>query len=152
MTIRKIHVMDDDNLREAIDSLYAAASHRTAAQWALEIAHKTLQLADIAVNEFPEIRHGFAVNQAWQADKAQVYDVRLAGFALHSLARRQNDSLGTAVFRVLGQAVASGHMKEHAMVASDYAVKVVNLRFPDDVEKVRAMRCWQLQRLRELLD
>lgn len=54
-----------------------------------------------------------------------MHDVRQAGFAVHKLARQAPDELTTAVLRVVGQAIGTGHMPEHAMVASDYAIKVI---------------------------
>lgn len=52
----------------------------------------------------------------------------------------------TVTFRVIGQAVASGHMKEHGMVASDYAIKLINLMYPCDMSKVIEERQWQLSK------
>lgn len=54
------------------------------------------------------------------------------------------------MFRVIGQAVASGHMKEHSMVASDYAIKVINLLYDNDMEMMERERKWQLNKLLEL--
>jgi hypothetical protein len=36
-------------------------------------------------------------------------------------------------------------MKEHAMVASDYAIKVINLLYPNKKEKVTEERLWQIK-------
>jgi hypothetical protein len=46
--------------------------------------------------------------------------------------------------RVIGHAVATAHMKEHALVASDYAIKLINLAYPDDLAAVQKERQWQL--------
>ena len=35
-------------------------------------------------------------------------------------------------------------MKEHAMVASDYAIKLINLAYRDDLAVVQKERQWQL--------
>ncbi len=51
---------------------------------------------------------------------------------------------------MIGHAVAAGHMKEHAMVASDYAVKVINLKYPMDMEAVKKERLWQIDELKEI--
>jgi hypothetical protein len=48
-------------------------------------------------------------------------------------------SIGNAA-RVFIQAVATGHMRGHAIVAADYAVKVVNLLSPADIVAVRKER------------
>ena len=79
-----------------------------------------------------------------------MHEVRQAGFAIHKVARAQTDELLTVTFRVIGQAVASGHKKEHGMVASDYAIKLINLIYPCDMSKVIEERQWQLSKLDEL--
>ena len=43
-----------------------------------------------------------------------------------------------------GQIAATPHVKRHALVASDYAVKLVNRMFPGNLEKVREMRETQI--------
>ena len=56
-----------------------------------------------------------------------MHDVRQAGFRIHKIARENNSEIKKTALRAAGQAVASGHMREHAMVASDYAVKTIGL-------------------------
>lgn len=51
-----------------------------------------------------------------------------------------------AALRVAGQAVALDHMKERAMAASDYAIKVINLMYPNDMDAVIQECHWQIQR------
>ena len=50
--------------------------------------------------------------------------------------------------RVAGHAVAAAHMREHAMVASDYAVKVINMLYPDHMDMVITERLWQIRHLK----
>lgn len=38
------------------------------------------------------------------------------------------------------------------MVSSDYAVKVINLLFPNDINAVRQERFWQLEQLKNIED
>ena len=52
--------------------------------------------------------------------------------------------------RAAGHAVFAAHMSEHAMVASDYAVKVICLLHPDCMEAVRQERLWQIHHLQEV--
>ena len=56
-----------------------------------------------------------------------MHDIRQAGFNIHNLARDSNSEINKTVLRVVDQAVGSGHMKGHAMVASDYAIKTRGL-------------------------
>ncbi len=74
-----------------------------------------------------------------------MHDVRQAGFKIHQLAKSSQDIVTQTALRVVGQAVAAGHMREHAMVSSDYAVKVINLLFPNDINAVRQERFWQIE-------
>ena len=150
MTIRKINLLDDDELRNRIDALYEIQPQITIAKWSLEIAKRSICICNICENSFPEVAEGFRINEMWQAGKARMHEVRQAGFAIHKVARAQTDELLTVTFRVIGQAVASGHMKEHGMVASYYAIKLINLIYPCDMSKVIEERQWQLSKLDEL--
>ena len=76
----------------------------------------------------------------WKKGEARMYDVRKAGIKIHRLVKACPDLMTQAALRVGGQAVSTGHMKEHAMVASDYAVKVMNLMFPNDIDSVTKER------------
>lgn len=51
--------------------------------------------------------------------------------------------------RVVGQAVGSGHMKEHAMVASDYSIKIINMISLNDFDSITKEREWQLRELKK---
>lgn len=150
MTTRKITIQDDDHLRAALDARYAQTDPVTLAKWALALAEHLIVQIGLEASQFPAIAAGFAVNEQWQRGAARMHDVRQAGFAIHRLAKAQTTELGTTIFRVIGQAVATGHMREHAMVASDYAIKVVNLQYPGDLKKVTAERQSQIDLLAQL--
>lgn len=63
---------------------------------------------------------------------------------MHQLAKVCNDPVVQAALRVAGQAVGTGHMREHTMVASDYTIKTINLKYPNDINAVKAEREWQI--------
>ena len=71
-------------------------------------------------------------------------------FKIHQFAKTNEDPVSKAALRVIGHAVSAGHMKEHAMVASDYAVKVINLLHPDNMDAVKKERLWQIEHLKEI--
>jgi hypothetical protein len=62
------------------------------------------------------------------------------GFKIHKIARKCDSEIKKIALRVTGQAVASGHMKEHAMVASDYAVKTMGLISSNDMDAITSER------------
>ena len=79
-----------------------------------------------------------------------MHEVRQAGFAVHKLARATDDELKRTALRTLGQALSSGHMKEHAMVTSDYAVKTISLLYHDNTDAITQERQTQLEEIRVL--
>jgi hypothetical protein len=150
MTTRvKIKIDDNSALRDELDALYEEKSQVQLAQWALKLAKHILVMFDYDVESNEIIQNGFSVNEAWQKNEARMYDVRQAGFRVHQLARDCNDKCIQAAFRVTGQAIGTGHMREHAMVASDYAIKVINLKFPNNKEAVTRERQWQIETIRK---
>lgn len=38
-------------------------------------------------------------------------------------------------------------MREHSMITSDYGVKVINILYNNDTEKIKEERIWQLKKL-----
>ena len=151
MTVRKIKIVDNDELRNKIDKIYDEQDKIILNKWSLEIAKHIIEISNLDINKFPEINDGFKINELSLIGEARMYDVRQAGFKIHKIAREQTNELMKTVFRVIGQAIGSGHMKEHSMVTSDYAVKVINLLYENDLEKVTEERIWQLNKLKELL-
>jgi hypothetical protein len=147
-TKAKIKINDVIELRQELDSLYEQAAQVTLARWALSLAKHIMELADYRGIDNEAIVNGFSVNQAWQSGQARVHDVRQAGFRIHRLARECDDELPRTVLRVVGQAVGTGHLREHAIVASDYAVKVINLLHPGDLEAVARERQWQIETMK----
>jgi hypothetical protein len=55
-----------------------------------------------------------------------------------------------SALRSAGHANAVGHMKEHAMICSDYAIKTIQLAFPGNTDIIKAERLWQLNELKRL--
>ena len=147
----KIKIVDDINLRYAIDELYDNAQQVQVAEWALMIAERILIMVDIDYSAVEVLREGFNINRKWQRSEVRMHDVRQAGFKVHKLAREQGSEILVTAMRVAGQAIGTGHMKEHAMVTSDYAVKVVGLVSHYDMEAIRGEREKQIHDLRKIL-
>lgn len=145
----KIKIEDNIELRMKIDELYEKTNQVDLAKWSLLMAKHILEIVDIDYHSIAEIENGFKVDELWQIGQARVHDVRQAGFKIHKLARESDSDIKKTALRVVGQAVGSGHMKEHAMVASDYAIKTINLIRPIDFEAITKEREWQLKELKK---
>ncbi|MBZ6002794.1 hypothetical protein KII95_01890 [Leuconostoc gelidum subsp. aenigmaticum] len=144
-TVRKIKIEDSDELRSTLDNLYENATQIVLAKWALDLVKHIFMTAGYNVNDYDAVINGFLVNEAWQNGQARMHDVRQAGFKIHKLAKNSDDKLLMTALRVAGQAVGTGHMREHAMVTSDYAIKLINLIYPGNQDAVKQERLWQIR-------
>ncbi|NMC56154.1 MAG: hypothetical protein GYA50_02890 [Eubacteriaceae bacterium] len=147
----KIKIDDMPRLRKKLDDLCSKANQAALAKWSLVLAKHILDLSQYDYLKDEIILSGFAVNEAWQNGSASVNDVRKAAFKVHELAKKSEDKLTKAALRVAGHAVATVHMKEHAIVASDYAIKAINLKYPENKFEVKQERKWQINTLRVLI-
>ena len=145
----KIKITDNSELRKRIDELYEKTNQVDLAKWSLLMAKHILDIVDIDYHSVEEIVNGFKVNELWQIGEARMHDVRQAGFKIHKLARDSDSDIKKTALRVVGQAVGSGHMREHAMVASDYTIKTINLISPNDFDAITKEREWQLNELKK---
>ena len=146
----KIKIVDDIELRKELDSEYEISSQVKLCKYALLLATHTLELINYPDMDNDIIKEGFFINEQWQKGNVRMHDVRQIGFKIHQMAKASEDDIICTALRVVGQAVATGHMKEHAMVASDYAVKVINCLYPNNMDAVKKERMWQINHLKEI--
>ena len=150
-TKAKIRIYDSVDLRDKIDYIYEASSQIQLAKWSLSMARHILKTAGIEYCEVEEIKEGFDINKQWQLGKCRMHDVRQAGFAVNRIAKECKSELRKTALRATVQAIGSGHMKEHAMVASDYCIKVINIMYPDNIDEVIKEREWQHSELIKII-
>ena len=144
-----IKKLDDiPELKETLISIYETKSHKDVSRYSLLLAEHVLALTGMPRNE--TIESCFTVTRAWQGGTAKFQEARQVAFALHHLAREETNPVYVLVYRTLGQIAATPHVKRHALVASDYAVKLINRMFPGDLEKVREMREKQISLLEQV--
>ena len=145
----KIKIIDNASLRAEIDELYEQTNQINLAKWAINCAKHVLPLTEFEIIDMSFVEKGFKINELWQLGKASVHEVRQAGFKIHEVARQCKSEIAKNAIRTVGQAVGVGHMREHAMVCSDYAIKTIQLAFPDQIDKISQERQWQLNELKK---
>jgi len=134
-----IKKLDDiPELKEALISVYETKSHQDVSRYSLLLAEHVLAMTGMPRNE--TVESCFSVSRGWQDGMAKFQQARQVAFALHRLAREETDPVFVLVYRTLGQIAATPHVKRHALIASDYAVKLINRMYPKDLDKVREMR------------
>ena len=148
VTKTKIKIVDNSNLRLEIDKLYEQTDQISLAKWAINCAKHILHFSEIEKFDTTAIENGFKINELWQIGKASVHEVRQAGFKIHEVARKCKTEIAKSAIRSSGQAIGVGHMREHAMVCSDYAIKTIQLVFSNNANKISDERQWQLNELK----
>lgn len=150
-TKTKIKIVDNSTVRIKIDDLYEQTDQIDLAKWAIKCAKHILPFSDIEKHDKTSIENGFKINELWQIGNASIHEVRQAGFKIHEVARQCKSEIAKNAIRAAGQAVAVGHMREHAMVCSDYALKTIELAFLNNTDKITEERQWQLNELKQIL-
>ena len=148
-TKSKIKIIDNASLRAEIDGLYEQTNQINLAKWAIECAKHILLFVEFEKVNMTSIDNGVKMNELWQKGNTSVHEVRKAGFKIHEVARQCKSEISKNAIRTIGHAVVVGHMKEHAMVCSDYAIKTIQLVFPDQIDKINQERQWQLNQLKK---
>ncbi|VTX56831.1 DUF3418 domain-containing protein [Neisseria sicca] len=145
----KIRIADDAEQRDRLCRLLVAQNQYDLATWAMQCVQHILPLLPDA-GEANVVYDAFDLLKRWQNGRAGVAQLRQTGFALHKLAKEQQNPVATAVLRAAGQAVGVGHMKEHAPVCGDYAVKAVGWANGQNPQAVSQERQWQLEQLQQI--
>lgn len=134
----KIKILDDGQKRLELEQILAQLPQKQLAQWVMEHAIRFIALIDIGddLKKQQILSQVQEVFEARLAGNVSAYELRQAGFLAQKLSQKAKSPVSKYATRVFAQAVATAHMRDHAIVSADYAVKVVNLLSPDDIEAV----------------
>lgn len=149
----KIKVTDISQKRMELETLLEQLPHKEVARWAVENAQIFIEDIDI---ESPSdkksiLEETLNVFQQRLEGKKSAYQLRQAGFLANTLSKRSKADISKFAARVYAQAIASAHMRGHAIVSSDYAIKVIQLKYGKDLDRVRMERERQITLARDLL-
>jgi hypothetical protein len=149
----KVKIVDDLALRTQLEESLANLVQSDLAKWALMNAEGFL--ADIDINN-PSRQSEIIESTKLVLLKringlATAYEVRQSGFLANKLGEESVSETSKFAGRVFAQAIATGHMRGHAIVSADYAIKVINLKYPNDMDAVVAERERQIQLVAKIL-
>ena len=132
----KLKILDDGEKRLELELVLEQLPQKQLARWAMKMALSFIPLIDTE-DEFEKQKILTQVREVFQArldGRASSYELRKAGFLANKLSQQAQSQIGNYAARVFAQAVATAHMRGHAIVAADYAIKVRNLQSPDDLQ------------------
>ena len=143
----KLKILDDGEKRLELELVLEQLPQGQLARWAMKMASSFIALID-AEDESEKQKILTQVRAIFRArldDRASAYELRQAGFLAQQLSQQAQSQIGKYAARVFAQAVATGHMRGHAIVAADYAIKVRNLQSPDDLQRAVKEREEQIE-------
>lgn len=144
--IKKID--DIPELKDELIAVFESKSKKEISCYGLLLVQHVLSLANVqfcdAINECID------VNRRWQEGKVTYQETRQAAAMISDLARTEKNSVKAKVLRVMGQVALIPHVKRHALIASDYAITLINLMYPKDLEEVRKERKIQIELMKSV--
>lgn len=147
----KIKVTDIPQKRLELEKLLEQLPHKEIARWAVENARRFIEDIENFADKESILEEALNVFQQRLEGKISAYQLRQAGFLANTLSKRSKADISKFAARVYAQAIASAHMRGHAMVSSDYAIKVIQLKDPKDLDRVRVERERQISLARDFL-
>lgn len=147
----KIKVTDIPQKRLELEKLLEQLPHKEVARWAVENARDFIEDIENFADKESILEETLNVFQQRLEGKISAYQLRQAGFLANTLSKRSKADISKFAARVYAQAIASAHMRGHAMVSSDYAIKVIQLKDPKDLDRVRVERERQISLAQDFL-
>ncbi|MEK4004294.1 putative immunity protein [Paenibacillus sp. FSL H3-0333] len=146
----KIKIIDNSNLRNRIEEALEKLPQKLLAEWALRVATPYLDYLDDSLKDDPRIHLGIETLEKRIDGRIRAFDLRKVGFVVNELAKESKTEISKHAARSFAQAIATGHMRGHALVSSDYAIKTTNSLTNNSIEASTKERERQLK-LTELL-
>ncbi|MDR1194820.1 MAG: hypothetical protein LBK98_11785 [Peptococcaceae bacterium] len=141
--IRKVD--DIPELKERLITLSEPKTHVEMSRYAVLLGEHILSVSGI--ERSAAIEECLVINAKWQNKEAKFQAARDAAGVMHRLAREEKSPLKAKTLRAMGQVAVTPHVKWHALVASEYAVVIINLLCPGDMAAVRKERETQIELL-----
>jgi len=144
--IKKID--DIPELKDELIAVFESKSKKDISHYGLLLVQHVLSLTN--VQPWDVINECIDVSRRWQEGKATYQETRQAAAMIPDLARAEKDPVKAKVLRVMGQVALIPHVKRHALIASDYAITLINLMYPKNLEEVRKERKIQIELMKSV--
>ncbi|WP_046214504.1 putative immunity protein [Paenibacillus wulumuqiensis] len=148
----KIKIIDNTALRNEIEEALEKMPQELLVQWALKVAVPYLDYLDDSLKEDSRINLGIETLQKRIDGRIRAFDLRKVGFIVNELAKESKSDISKYSARSFAQAIATGHMRGHALVSSDYAIKATNSLTDNSINASTIERERQLSIIDELIN
>lgn len=144
--IKKIH--DIPELKQELIAVFEGKSKMDISRYGSRLVEHIISLTNVQVCD--EVKQCIEVSRRWQEGKATYKETRQAAALIPDLARDEKDQVKAKVLRIVGQVTLIPHVKRHALIASDYAITLMNLMYPNNLEEVRKERKIQIELMKSI--
>ena len=144
--IKKID--DIPELKDELIAVFESKTKNKVSRYGLLLVQHVLSLTNVQLCDV--INQCIDVSRRWQEGKATYQETRQAAAMIPDLARTETDPVKAKVLRVMGQVTLIPHVKRHALIASDYAITLINLMYPKNLEEVRKEREIQIELMKSV--
>jgi hypothetical protein len=139
---------DISELRIELENIFNGKNHKEMVKYCLLLGQHILEITGI--EPCNEIMESFEINKKWLNGEtgkgfAKFQIARNAAGKLLELARDEKDPIKQKTYRVMAQIANSPHVKNYALWASDYAVKLINTIYPNNFNEVKREREKQIE-------
>lgn len=148
----KIKIIDNTELRNKIEETLEKMPQKLLAQWALKVATPYLNHLDDHLKDDSRVNLGIETLQKRIDGSIRAFDLRKVGFVVNELAKESKSDISKYSARSFAQAIATGHMRGHALVSSDYAIKATNSLTGNSIDASTKERERQLKIIQELIN
>jgi len=143
-------VIKDEELTALVDE----TNHKDLATWAIAVVERILPFFEMQFPEDLRPRQALETLQTWvKTGEFKMSVIRGAALASHAAAREVGeDNPARSAARAAGQAVATAHVRTHAIAAANYALQAVHRASSPETaqDAVAQERRWQYQHLLEI--
>lgn len=144
--IRKID--DLPELKNRLITLSETKTHIQMSRYSLLLGEHIFKVSGIERSLAME--ECFTINTKWQNGEVRFQDALQVAGKMNTFARAERNPVHAKVWRAMGQVAATPHVRWHALVVSEYAVVIINLLYPQNFEKVKEEREFQIELMKKV--
>ena len=135
-------IMDDDLMRIEQERKMETLTQKELARWILNVVEKYLEYFDN--KEDDKIKEAYELFNQYIEGNSSNIEFRKGVLNTSKLSKEATTEIGKYATRAFYQAISTLNMRANAIAASDNCIKIVNLLYPNDKDKVRFERLRQI--------